>query len=155
MPRLFSKSKRKTKQQVLEWANEQMKLGIPRQLVCYHLLDVDRSKMSIEEMQAHSNAESELSSVMLDRNLRGMTFEKSDNVGKAIEMYEQNIADNFFGSHPYERLRIIYTRDKEFSNAIRVCQSYLDLPYAGKMKKAKFREHLGKLKSKLKSGKGS
>ena len=141
----FSKSKKRNKIRILKWAQEQMKQGVTRQVICNQLINVDRRKMSLDEMQAYLEAEQELFGVMVDRNLRGKTLEKSDHIDEAIALYEKNIADEFIGSHPYERLRIIYTRRKDYSNAIRVCRAYLNLsPKEGK-KRTRFQDHLEKL----------
>jgi hypothetical protein len=61
-------------------------------------------------------------------------------------LYEANLADSFEGMRPYERLRLIYTRQRRYKDAIRVCQAYLDLPDRehGQDKEA-FRRHLRKL----------
>jgi tetratricopeptide (TPR) repeat protein len=46
----------------------------------------------------------------VDRNLKGINYEKSGELNKAIDLYEENIAENFEGNHPYDRLAIIYRK---------------------------------------------
>jgi tetratricopeptide (TPR) repeat protein len=58
----------------------------------------------------------------LDRNLKGIEFEKLGKVAEAIELYEKNIEDNFEGNHPYDRLAIIYRKNKDIINEIRVLE---------------------------------
>ena len=54
------------------------------------------------------------------RNLKGIELEKSGEVDKAIKLYELNIAEDFIGSHPYNRLAIIYSKRKQVNDEIRV-----------------------------------
>jgi tetratricopeptide (TPR) repeat protein len=58
----------------------------------------------------------------LDRNLKGIEFEKLGKVAEAIELYEKNIENNFEGNHPYDRLAIIYRKNKDIINEIRVLE---------------------------------
>lgn len=55
-----------------------------------------------------------------ERNLRGIELEKQGRVNEAIQLYEKNIEENFEGSHPYTRLSIIYSKQKQVDNEIRV-----------------------------------
>lgn len=106
-----------------------------------------------------------LENMLVDRNTIGYDLEKENKVEEAIIFYEQNIADMIDTPHPYERLRIIYTRQKNYPAAIRVCQAYIDMSnslanavikelgdqeLAQQLRDAgKFPEHINKLKTKL------
>lgn len=84
--------------------------------------------------------------LLTNRNNRGIDFEKNKNIDAAIEIYELGVADAFFGTHPYDRLRIIYSRQKWYSDAVRVCRAYLSLPDREfGQDKAHFENHLSKL----------
>lgn len=48
---------------------------------------------------------------MVDRNNLGIKSEKFGDFEAAIALYEQNVNARFDGSHPYERLLVIYRRD--------------------------------------------
>lgn len=48
----------------------------------------------------------------VNRNLKAIELEKAGNVKEAIKLYEMNIKENFEGNHPYDRLAIIYRRNK-------------------------------------------
>lgn len=88
---------------------------------------------------------------ILDRNNSGMALEKAGKIDEAIRVYELSVADAFFGSHPYDRLRIIYTRQKQYQDAIRVCSAYIALPARKHgQNKDRFRHHRDKLKEKAK-----
>jgi len=89
---------------------------------------------------------------LVERNNRGIEFEKNGNLESAIVIYEISVADCFFGTHPYDRLRIHYTKQRWYRDALRVCQAYIDLPNrAHGQNKLHFQSHLGKLSLKAKS----
>jgi hypothetical protein len=52
---------------------------------------------------------------------------------RAIELYEISVAEEFVGSHPYERLASLYERRRNPEAALRVCEAYLRLTASGKM----------------------
>ena len=63
--------------------------------------------------------------VMVDRNVDGIALEKKNDIQGAVQLYELNVRDKFDGSHPYERLRIIYSGQERWLDAIRVCEAYI------------------------------
>jgi hypothetical protein len=63
----------------------------------------------------------------LDRNLAGIQAEKQGDIDTAIAKYERNVGEMSGGNHPYERLRIIYRRRKQYDDAIRVCQRFVQM----------------------------
>jgi hypothetical protein len=52
---------------------------------------------------------------------------------RAIDLYEISIAEEFVGSHPYERLASIYERRHNPAEALRVCIAFTTLAASGKM----------------------
>ena len=52
---------------------------------------------------------------------------------RAIDLYETSVAEEFVGSHPYERLASLYERRRNPAEALRVCEAYLRLAASGKM----------------------
>ena len=58
----------------------------------------------------------------VERNLRGIGLQKTGNIEQAIRLYEQNIKENFEGSHPYNALAIIYRKRKQTTDEIRVLE---------------------------------
>lgn len=58
----------------------------------------------------------------VERNLKGIQFEKGGQVDKAIKLYERNIEENFEGNHPYDRLAIIYRERNQIDDEIRVLE---------------------------------
>lgn len=67
----------------------------------------------------------ELVGVLVDRNLNGKQAERERREDDAVRLYEANVADEFMGSHPYERLLIIYSRTGRPEDAARVAQACL------------------------------
>jgi tetratricopeptide (TPR) repeat protein len=58
----------------------------------------------------------------VERNLKGIELEKKSHVDKAVELYEQNISENFDGNHPYDRLAVIYRKRNQIDDEIRVLE---------------------------------
>lgn len=113
-------SSQRTKYDFLQWAYAQMAGGVPRQVICDELLfgKVD----SPLDRAPRSEAEQDLSAVMVDRNLLGRAMEKAGRVDDAIALYEANVADQFGGSHPYDRLERLYRKRGDSTNVLRVKQ---------------------------------
>jgi len=89
--------------------------------------------------------------LLVARNNRGIALEKEGRVEAAIIIYELSVADAFFGTHPYDRLRILYSKRHWYEDAVRVCQMYLSLPDRPVgQDKPHFKHHLDKLRAKLK-----
>jgi tetratricopeptide (TPR) repeat protein len=96
-----------------------------------------------------------------ERLTQARKFEKANEIQSAIALYEQNIHDGFLASLPYERLRIIYDKQKNYQNAIRVCKRYVEVlqmvseiwsQYPNIHQIPKYQEIIKKLSAKLKAG---
>ena len=93
----------------------------------------------------------------VSRNLTGIKLEKEGKVDEAIALYEANVAEKFDGSHPYNRLAIIYRKRKQLTDEIRVLESAIWVfenvvykKYANRIPKLqKFRARLKKAKELL------
>ena len=72
-------------------------------------------KSNILSMEINENLQNK-------RNLKGAEFEKAGNFEKAIELYEENVAESFKGNHPYDRLATIYKNQNDIDNEIRVLE---------------------------------
>ena len=90
---------------------------------------------------------------MMEQNFKGMGKEVA-HLEEAISIYEANIADEFEGSYPYERLRIIYAEQKRYVDAIRVCEAYQanSVPGRDDTKRRRFAEWTGKYRVKMGRG---
>ena len=60
-------------------------------------------------------------------NRLGIEAEKSGDIDLAIKLYEKNITNRFEGSHPYNRLSIIYRNKKMFDEEKRVLLTAIDV----------------------------
>lgn len=57
----------------------------------------------------------------------GIEIEKTKGMEAAFVIYEVSVAEQFPGTHPYDRLRIWYTKNKNFMDAARVCRAYIGI----------------------------
>ncbi len=64
----------------------------------------------------------EVTHLTVERNLRGSRAEKEGDLESAIAMYEANVRDGFDGNHPYDRLAIIYRKQKRVDDEVRVLE---------------------------------
>jgi len=58
---------------------------------------------------------------------RAIEEEKVGNVNQAVQLFEQVAEHAFPPSTPYERLRIIYTKQGFYQDAIRICKRYIEV----------------------------
>ena len=56
-----------------------------------------------------------------------MQYEKEQEISNAIKYYELCIQSNFEGSHPYNRLAILYRKQKDYNNEIRVIEQAISI----------------------------
>lgn len=61
------------------------------------------------------------------RNNKGITFEKAGKIKSAIRVYEENITDGYPAHHSYKRLMILYHKQKDYENEIRVIERALEV----------------------------
>ena len=136
----------------IRWANEQLSLGVARQEICHALLPQDN--LPDDEFISRSQAEHELTIVMVERNVKGLELEKAGQIDQAIKLYELNVADKAETNCAYQSLRIIYTKQGKLQEAIRVCEVCIALDYKAisETEKNFLRKQIEKLKAKLLSG---
>jgi len=58
-------------------------------------------------------------------------YEKEGKITEAIQIYWELINNNQMGRHPYNRLRIIYAKRKDWNNAIKICQKFIGAVESG------------------------
>ena len=76
-----------------------------------------RAKLLLEQsLSLDKNPENKV----VCRNILGKVYEKLGEIEAAITLYEQNVADEFEGDFPYDRLRVIYHRQNCFADEVRV-----------------------------------
>nr|BFF37760.1 hypothetical protein BACT7_26220 [Tenacibaculum mesophilum]BFF41182.1 hypothetical protein BACY1_29870 [Tenacibaculum mesophilum] len=79
-------------------------------------------KEIIQEKSENQESDNYFSN-QVDRNLKGKEYEEKGEIESAIKEYEENLKEKFEGSHPYNRLAIIYRKNKDYDNEIRVLKS--------------------------------
>ena len=129
-----------------------------------HLREKDETGLSSKEwerqlLEKYQSMYTKRSSTMRsgsDRTLflegRAFDLEKEGELDEAKRLYWQIINDGFNGSFPYERLRIICAKQKDWRGAIKACQAYvsLDASYMGyDVKKERMKEWIRKYREKL------
>lgn len=60
-------------------------------------------------------------------NNKGITYEKDGNIKQAIKTYEKNIESNVPARHSFKRLMVLYRRNKDYDNEIRVIERALEV----------------------------
>lgn len=61
------------------------------------------------------------------RNNAGIEFEKAGETDKAIEVYEDNVAEGYPALHAFNRLMVLYRRRKDYANEIRVIKRAIEV----------------------------
>ena len=138
-----------TKPALLAWVNEQRREGIPQWPVYLRLSKMQSESVDIREMEAISKVMESIEDVLVERNLKGAELEKNGQEESAIALYEADISGRFDGSHPYNRLRIIYKNRRDYVNAIRVCEAYINNGGTDRKLCESFRAEIAKLHTKL------
>ena len=62
-----------------------------------------------------------------ERNDSARLAEQEDNLDRAIRLYEQNIKENYADEFAFERLMIIYRKQKEYKDELRVIKRGIEL----------------------------
>lgn len=79
-------------------------------------LKYDEINMKIREVDERNKALYETAS----NNNKGIRYEKEGRINMAIKYYEKNLEIGYQALHSYERLRIIYRKQKDWANVERV-----------------------------------
>lgn len=85
----------------------------------------------------------------VERNLRGIQLEKDGQTDAAALLYEANVQDGFDGDHPYNRLRVIYTRKKDLRRALAICERAVPALRSQPHKAERFQAEAAKLRVKI------
>lgn len=88
---------------------------------------VKNPKAELQKIEDHNKKISQIMKIMVKRNNDGIKYEISSKIDMAINLYEENLTDEFFGLHPYERLMILYRKRKQYNDEIRVIKKVIDI----------------------------
>lgn len=78
---------------------------------------------------------------------QGKALEMAGQVDEAVAYYETAVADQVASRFPYEHLRVIYVRRKQYGDARRVCLAALDNPFLDEKAQAHFQTWAERLES--------
>lgn len=149
-------------EEVSQWIDAQVALGRSRQAIANDLLQ-EATKIDHQPVKSRSAKDfarqialdsfyRELDAPFYPRNEKGSELEKEGRIDEAVLQYEANVFDEFIGSYPYERLRIIYSKKKDWANAIRICQAAIDCTNPTETKKKKYQDWIIKYGQRLNKG---
>jgi len=62
-----------------------------------------------------------------ERNNEARQAEQAGHLQKAVKLYEQNIKEDYVDEYAFERLMIIYRKQKEYKDELRVINRGIDL----------------------------
>ena len=140
-----------TAHEIHQWVVTELKDGVPPGVLHRYLQSQDTKAYSSAGLKAVISVIQKLFGPMVDRNIEGIRLEKAGDLAGAIRLYEANIKDGFDGSHPYDRLRIIYKKKKDFSAMRAACESFLkvssQLKYPDQKLCEMFRKEIEKLET--------
>jgi tetratricopeptide (TPR) repeat protein len=80
----------------------------------------------------------ELRGQLMSNLSEGKALEMAGQVDEAVAYYETAVADQIASRFPYEHLRVIYVRRKQYDDARRVCLAALDNPFLDEKAQAHF-----------------
>ena len=69
----------------------------------------------------------------LERNTEAARLEERGDVQGAFRFYEVSVAENFVGAHPYERLAALHEGRRNYAEALRVTDAYINLARSGRL----------------------
>jgi tetratricopeptide (TPR) repeat protein len=107
----------------------------------------------------YADEANQLMKPLIEKLQDALALEKSGQLNAAIQLLEELMKDAHPASMPYERLRIIYTKQKEYQRAVLVCKRYIEVlekiqPFWNEFPNLKlipkYRQHIANLRSKIK-----
>jgi tetratricopeptide (TPR) repeat protein len=94
---------------------------------CDHLWLNENRLFSLDSrLKSHQEKENTLQNVA-SLNNKGIALEKASKIDEAISVYEKNIKSNYPAAHSYDRLMILYKKDKRYFDELRVIKSALQV----------------------------
>ncbi len=95
------------------------------------LTEEDKKAMGLDKKSIKENKrfreENAVQSAMSDDVLKAMQYEKDGDLDNAIPLYERCVTGRFLGNHPYDRLAIIYRKQKRYEDEKRVLLTAIDV----------------------------
>ncbi|MFO7539132.1 MAG: hypothetical protein R6X32_13910 [Chloroflexota bacterium] len=95
--------------------------------------------MAKAKLRAYDLLYSDLHQALLYNLSEGKSREMAGDVAGAIGFYETAVTDQVSSRFPYEHLRVIYHRQKNYEDARRICLAALDNPFLSEQDHNHFR----------------
>ena len=111
---------------LVHWIREQVKSGIPCEVVLHHVASAERQGMAARrahDLEATCNA---LVDSLLARFEEAQRLEASGRQDDAVRLYERQLREGDLSGVTHERLWRIYRDRGQVEEAVRVCLSYMD-----------------------------
>ena len=105
------------------------------------------SKSQMDKMQRDLQQRQEKDRILHETaglNNKGMAQEKSGDIKGAIKTYEQNIKLGYAATHSFDRLMILYRKEKDYINEERVILKALTI-FSDEVSQKKYSERLEKV----------
>ena len=77
---------------------------------------------ALRQKQAKYVEQQRLLAQCTELNNRGIECERYGNIAEAMAIYEQNIELGYPAHHAFKRLLVLYRKDRDYSNELRVAQ---------------------------------
>lgn len=89
-------------------------------------VDDDILSIALKDLKERQNENWRLHETARLNNI-GIAAEKSGNIEKAIDAYEQNISIGYKADHAFNRLRVLYKKRGDFKNMKRILLRYAEV----------------------------
>ena len=96
----------------------------------------EEAKRRLDEVIAKNATANQLLKETTAHNNKGIESEKLGRINEAINIYEENIAIGYPATLSFDRLMILYRRNKDYKNEIRVCNRAIDVFFAENQRRA-------------------
>lgn len=83
-------------------------------------------KLALSKYQMQKEKDAALASCAKLNN-KGIALEKAGNIKAAIKIYEKNILNGYPAHHSHKRLMVLYHKQKDYENEIRVIERALEI----------------------------
>lgn len=87
----------------------------------------DESKSNSPKAPLNTSKKNSSFDTQVDRNLKGKELESQGKVEEAKQLYLQNVNEGFEGNHPYDRLAIMFRKEKAYDKEIEVLEKAINV----------------------------
>lgn len=124
-------------QAVLAWLKQEAEV----------LAQEERTPASKAMVRAYDLLYEELHPQLMQSVSDGRAYEMAGQVAEAVRCYETAVTDQVATRFPYEHLRVIYVREKQYAEALRICQMAMKNPFLSEKDQAHFAQWVSRLQS--------